>query len=225
LTDQRGFAIAAVVVSATRSKPPTDAEAAELAKARELDETPAWALGRPGGSPRVLIDDFEGGASTWSWVGGWEFPGAAGSYAVDSTTGHESKASGKILADFTGGGAYVGAWRDLAKIPNRDFKEIRLWIKAPTVKAIGVRLADATDQTHQREVHLSLSPEWQEVVLKPKQMAGGEHWGGANDGVWHAPIKAFGINIGKGSFSQDLKKGELWIDDIEGILDLEDTQK
>jgi hypothetical protein len=226
LTDQRGFAIAAVIVSANRSKPPTEVEAAELGRTRELDETPPWALDRPGNSPRVLIDDFEGaGPSTWGWVGGWEFPGATGSYAVDSTTAHDGKASGKIVADFTGGGAYVGGWRDLAKISSRNFKEIRLWIKAPTVKAIGVRLADATNQIHQREVHLSLSPDWQEVVLKPKEMAGGEHWGGANDGVWHAPIKAFGINVGKGSLSQDLKKGELWIDDIEGILDLEDPQK
>ena len=172
LTDQRGFAIAAVVVSATRSKPPSEPEAAELAKARALDATPAWALDRPGSSPRVLIDDFESGKSGFAYIGGWEFPGATGSYAIDSTTGHDSKASAKFTADFTGGGAYIGGWRDLANVSNRNFKEIRFWVKAPTLTGIGIRLADATGQTHQRNIPVTPSAEWQEVILKPVQFAG-----------------------------------------------------
>jgi len=219
LTDQRGFAIAAVVVSATRSKPPTDAEAGELAKARELDATPSWALDRPGNSPRVLVDDFEDGKSGWGWVGGWEFPGAAGSLAIDTTGGHDGKASGRIIADFTGGGAYVGGWRDMTKLPNRNFKEIRFWIKAPALTGLGIRLQDASDQIHQKHIPVSPSSDWQEVVLKPPSIAGGEHWGGANDGKWHGPIKGFGINIGKGTFTAGAKKGDLWLDDIEGIVD------
>src|SRR5579862_962228 len=225
LTDQRGFAIAAVVVSASRTRPPTEAEAAELAKARALDATPGWALDRPGNSPRVLIDGFEGGPSTWGWVGGWEFPGAAGSYAVDPAGGRESKGAGKIVADFSGGGNYVGAWRDMASISNRNFKEIRLWIKAPNVTGLGIRLADNSGQTLQRHIPITPSAEWQEVVLKPAQFAGSEHWGGANDGAWHGPIKGFGINVGKDSFTQGGKKGELWFDDVEGILDLEADEK
>ena len=69
------------------------------------------------------------------------------------------------------------------------------------------------------------SSDWQEIVLKPAQMAGGEHWGGANDGVWHGPIKGLGLNIGKGSFTEGGVKGELWIDDVEGILDPEAPEK
>ncbi|HZE97337.1 MAG TPA: hypothetical protein VE981_09945 [Planctomycetota bacterium] len=224
LTDQRGFAISTVVVSATRTKPPTDAELAEMTKARALDATPLWALDRPGNSPRVLIDDFEDGKSGWVWVGGGEFPGAAGSYAVDSTVGRDSKGSGKIVADFTGGGAYVGGWRDLTKLPERNFKELRFWIKAPNLTGLGIRLVDSSDQLHQRHIKVTPSPDWQEVVLKPGQIAGGEHWGGANDGVWHAPFKALGINIGKGSFTQDGKQGDLWLDDLQGIPDI-DTPK
>lgn len=219
LTDQRGFAISAVVVSASRSKPPTPAEAADLAKIRDLDATPLWTLDRPGNSSRVLIDDFEEGKSGWGWVGGWEFPGAAGSYAIDTTGGHDSKAAGRIIADFTGGGAYVGAWRDLTKLPSRNFKEIRFWIKAPSLTGLGIRLADSTDQIHQKHIKVTPSPDWQEVVLKPSQIAGGEHWGGSNDGVWHGPFKGLGINIGKGVFSDNLKKGDLWIDDVEGLID------
>ncbi|HZE98079.1 MAG TPA: hypothetical protein VE981_13700, partial [Planctomycetota bacterium] len=224
MTDQRGFSVSTVLVSTTRTKPPTDAELAELAKARALDATPGWALDRPNNSPRVLIDDFEGGASGWAWVGGWEFPGATGSYSVDSTVGRDSKGSGKLVADFTGGGAYVGGWRDLTKLSNRNFKEIRFWIKAPTLTGIGVRLADSSDQIHQKHLKLTPSPDWQEVVLKPGQIAGGEHWGGANDGAWHGPFKGLGLNIGKGSFSQDGKKGEIWLDDVEGLLNTEEQK-
>ena len=225
LTDQRGFAIAAVVVSATRSKPPTDAEAAELAKARALDAVPGWAQGRPGSSPRVLLDDFEEGKGGFGWVGGWEFPGAKGSLSIDSSVGRDSKASCKIDADFSGGGAYVGTWRDLTRLSNHNFKEIRFWIKAPNLTALGVRLADSSDQIHQRGIPVTPSPDWQEIVLKPAQMAGGEHWGGANDGVWHGPIKGFGLNVGKGSFTAGGTKGELWIDDVEGLLDPETAEK
>jgi hypothetical protein len=194
---------------------------AELAKARALDATPGWALDRPGNSPRVLIDDFENGKSAWAYVGGWEFKGAEGSYAIDPATGHDSKASGKFTADFSGGGAYIGGWRDLANVSNRNFKEIRFWVKAPTLTGLGIRLADATGQVHQRGIPLTPSAEWQEVILKPVQIAGAEHWAGANDGVWHEPIVGFGINLGKGSFTAGGTKGELWLDDVEGILDTE----
>lgn len=219
LTDQRGFAIAAVVVSATRSKPPGEAEMAELARTRALDATPGWALDRPGNSPRVLVDDFEDGKSGWVWVGGWEFPGAAGGYSIDPTAGRDGKAAGKFVADFTAGGVYVGGWRDLARLPSRSFKEIRLWVKGPTLTGLGIRLADSSDQLHQSHITVTPSPEWQEIVLVISKLAGGEHWGGANDGVWHGPIKGFGINIGKDSFAAGGKKGDVWIDDVEGILD------
>ncbi|MBV8878968.1 MAG: hypothetical protein JO332_03280, partial [Planctomycetaceae bacterium] len=219
LTDQRGFAISTVVVSATRTKPPGEAELAELARLRALDATPGWAIDRAGRSPRILIEDFEQEAKSWAYVGGWEFKGAVGSFSTDLATGHDSKGSGRMLGDFSGGGAYIGVWKDLSPLARRDFKEIRFWVKSPTVTGLGVRLADASDQVHQRHVPIPPSPDWQEVVLKPTAIAGGEHWGGANDGAWHGPIKGLGLNIGKGSFTGGAAKGELWIDDVEGLLD------
>lgn len=217
LTDQRGFAVSTVLVSATRTKAPTEAELAELVKARALDATPGWALDRAGNSPRILLDDFETGQSGWGWVGGWEFPGAQGSYSVDLTGGHDSKGSGKFIADFTGGGAYVGGWRDMTKLSQRDFKEIRFWIKG-NITGLGIRMADNTDQVHQRHVPLKPSNDWQEVILKPTAIAGAEHWSGANDGVWHGPMKGLGLNIGNSVFV-GAKKGEVWIDDVEGVVD------
>jgi hypothetical protein len=224
MTDQRGFALSTVIVSTTRTKPPSEAELAELVKTRALDATPTWASDRAGNSVRILIDDFETTGGTWVWVGGWEFPGAKGSYSLDPGTGHDSKASGKIIADFTGGGAYVGIWRDLTKFSNRNFKEIRFWVKTPSVKSIGIRVADSSDQIHQRHYNLKATADWQEFVLKPGGLGKGEHWGGANDDNWHGPIKGFGINIGRDSFS-GTNKGEFWLDDVEGLLDTEDGTK
>ncbi len=215
LTDQQGFGVAAVVVSATRTRAPTDAEAAELAKLRALDAVPTWAQDRPGMSARLLLDDFDKEPTGWKYIGGQEFPGATGSLTFDPNTAHEGKGSYHLLGDFTGGGGYVGTWRDL---PARDLKELRVWIKATNLKAIMVRIVDGGDQCHQRDLPLTPSPDWQEVVLKFTTFAGGNHWGGANDGVWHGRAKAYGINIPNGHFAADPKKGELWIDDIEGVL-------
>lgn len=120
------------------------------------------------------------------------------------------------MGDFTGGGGYVGTWRDL---PARDFKEIRIWMKAINMKAVMVRVVDGTGQCHQRDLPLAASPDWQEFVLKFTVVAGSNnHWGGANDGVWHGRAKAYGLNIPNGHFADATRKAELWIDDIEGVL-------
>jgi hypothetical protein len=218
VTDQQGFAVASVVVSSSRSRPPADLEVADLAKARALDAVPAWAVGRPGGFPRVLVDDFEHEALTWKYVGGGEFPGAKGSMVLDPTVAHEGKGSMKLQADFSGGGAYIGGWRDLP--PGRDLKEVHLWVKSSTVLRIMVRMGDGTEQCHQKDLPLVPTKEWQEVVLKFADLAGGQHWGGANDGKLHGPVKAFGIHLTAGSFA-GTKTGELWIDDVEGILNVD----
>jgi len=215
LTDQQGFGVAEVVVSASRSKAPSEAEAAELAKLRDLDAVPIWAQDRPGMSARLLLDDFDKEPSGWKYIGGQEFPGATGSLTFDPGAAHEGKGSYHLLGDFTGGGAYVGTWRDL---PARDLKELRIWVKAVNLKAIMVRIVDGSDQCHQRDMPITPSPDWQEFVLTFTSVAGGNHWGGANDGVWHGRAKAYGLNIPNGHFVGDPKKGELWIDDIEGVL-------
>lgn len=215
LTDQQGFGVAAVVVSVSRSKAPTDAEAAELAKLRELDAVPLWAQDRPGVSARLLLDDFDKEPSGWKYIGGQEFPGATGSLTFDPNSAHEGKGSYHLVGDFTGGGGYVGTWRDL---PARDIKELRIWVKVTNITVLMIRVVDATDQCHQRDLPVNPSPDWQEFVLKFTAIAGtNNHWGGANDGVWHGRAKAYGLNI-PNHFPGSSKKGELWLDDIEGVL-------
>ena len=133
-----------------------------------------------GAVQEMLLDDFEAAPQGWSYVGGQEFPGAKGSLARDVSVAHGGSASYRLQADFTGGGAYVGVWRDLATLVVRDVTEIRLWIKTTHVTRFGVRIHDATGQCHQKNaVPLSATGQWQEVVLKIADIVGGEHWGGA----------------------------------------------
>ncbi|MGA2864965.1 MAG: glycoside hydrolase family 16 protein [Verrucomicrobiota bacterium] len=177
----------------------------------------AWDVRGQSGTARLLLDNFEKDASAWKFIGGEEFPGARGSLAIATTTAHGGRQSGKLEADFTGGGAYVGVWYDLASLKGRDFKEIRLWVKTVNVRRIGVRITDSTEQCHQKGgVPLAASADWQELVLKVADLVGGEHWGGANDGQWHGPAKGFGINIGKDAFAQaGSLQGAVFLDDVE----------
>ena len=170
-----------------------------------------------GAEQEILLDNFETTPQGWSYVGGQEFPGAKGSLAGDVSEGHGGGASYRLQADFTAGGTYVGAWRDLAALAARDVTEIRLWIKTTHVTRLGVRITDATGQCHQKKaVRLDATGGWQELLLKASEIVGGEHWGGANDGQWHGPAAGFGLNIGADSVT-DGKQGVIWIDDVRAV--------
>ena len=172
-----------------------------------------------GEAKAILLDDFETEPKGWTYIDGREFPGAKGSLALDAADAHGGKRSYKLQADFSGGGAYVGVWRDLASLKGRDVNELRLWVKAVNVTSIGVRLSDGGDQCYQTKgLKLAATADWQPLVLKISDLVGGEHWGGANDGKWHGPIKAFGLNIGKDSFAAGAAlQGSISIDDVEAV--------
>ena len=51
--------------------------------------------------------------------------------------------------------------------------------------------------------------------VEDPDLVGGEHWGGANDGKWHGPAQAFGLNVGKDAMGTNGRRGfELSMDDI-----------
>jgi len=158
----------------------------------------------------VALDGFETAPEGWGYIGGEEFPGAKGSLSLDAAVAHGGKRSYRLSADFTGGGAYVGTWRDLK---GQQIQEIRFWARAEGITRLGIRLADSTEQCHQSSVALKPGSDWQRVTLRIRELVGGEHWGGANDGKWHGPAAGFGINIGK----EGSPKKTLWIDDVEVV--------
>jgi hypothetical protein len=187
---------------------------ADPARSRGAQATP-----RQVGGATVRLDDFEAEPKGWKFIGGEEFPGAKGSLSHDSSRSHGGKASFKLEADFRGGGAYVGSWKELQPgLP--DVEEFRLWVQARNVDRLGVRVVDETGQCHQKAVGLpaGAGDGWREVALKVRDLVGGEHWGGANDGAWHGPPRGLGFNIGKDAIGgQANGQATLWIDDLSAV--------
>ena len=100
-------------------------------------------------------------------------------------------------------------------LQDRPFKELRVWLKTSTLTFIQVRLSDSTGQCHQKSFRLEPTTDWQEFVLHPEDVAGGEHWLGANDGKWHGPAKDLGFNLSSKHLTGT--RGVVWIDDLVAI--------
>jgi hypothetical protein len=133
---------------------------------------------------------------------------------------HAGKGSYRLDADFRGGGAYVGSWKDIEPRGLPDVEEFRLWVQARGLDRLGVRVVDETGQCHQKGVPLpaGAGDGWREVVLKVRDLAGGEHWGGANDGSWHGAPRGLGLNIGKDALAAGADgRATLWIDDLTAV--------
>jgi hypothetical protein len=154
----------------------------------------------------VSLGTFEQDLDKWTYNGGWEFKGAKGTMERDASVAFEGSASAKLSGDFTKGGAYVAMTRAF----KADAQEIRFRVKAPGLAALDVRLTDGSKQTFQYKVTLKANDAWQEVVLKDFGSAAG-HWGGANDGKWHAPMKDMWIMLPNSIAG---KKGAIWIDSV-----------
>jgi hypothetical protein len=171
-------------------------------------------IARPGKG--LVLDDYEQNPATWKYIDGREFPGAKGGVSIDPTVSHGGKRSYRLEADFSGGGAYVGIWRNLGVLQGRHFKELRVWLKTSTLTWIQVRLSDSTGQCHQKSFRLEPTPDWQEFVLHPEDILGGDYWVGANDGKWHGPATDLGFNISRKNQPGD--RAVVWIDDLVAIL-------
>ena len=185
-----------------------------IARGALLAGAASWLCAAPARAEEtVVLNDFDSDLRGWRYVGGEEFPGAKGSL--------EREAGDAVLrADFAGGGAYVGGWRDLSDLGVRDVKEFRLRVKAEAAARFGVRINDRTGQCHQRKgVPLAATADWQEVTIRVADVVGGEHWGGANDGLWHGPPQGFGLNLSKDDLAPGAKRGALWIGEVRAVVE------
>src|SRR5438093_8776899 len=105
-------------------------------------------------------------AMGWKFGNGGEFPGATGSLAVDASAKRDGRDSLKLTGDFTKGGKYVQAGRD---IPDVDIRQLSLWIRNPDSDRLTLRINDATGQCHQIALITEKSPDWQRIVLPLQQ--------------------------------------------------------
>ncbi|MEZ0295841.1 MAG: sugar-binding protein, partial [Candidatus Methylacidiphilales bacterium] len=177
---------------------------------------PAGAAETKGVLTTVPLDEVIEGEHFWDYVDGREFPGAKGSLTAVKDQPEDGKYAMELKGDFSGGGLYVAAAKRMEDLALQDIKEIRLKYKTDTVKSVGIRLGDGSGQTHQKKnVPLTADGQWHELVLKPAEIAGGEHWGGANDGKWKGAPKYVSIGIGKPESEGGSKSSSLLIADVK----------
>ncbi len=157
----------------------------------------------------------------WRFDHGGEFPGAKGGLSVDPAVKRDDKPALKIEADFTGGGNYVQALKDL---PGLDVDTIAFWLKSDApAPLLSLRVID---QSICHQIRLALKPtaEWQAVALPLRKFFAGkredasvekyESWGGPNDGAWHGPCKQLCLLAVP---PPDRKRVTLWIHDLRII--------
>lgn len=157
-----------------------------LADVKVVPEAPA--APRETMTASVRLDEVLDDEVEWNFSNGQEFPGAKGAITIVKDEPIAGQSCLKLSGDFTKGGAYVETTRDLKNIDMTDLVAIHLKVKSDNVKSLGVRLVDATGQCHQaKRFALAADGQWHDLVLRPSNVAGGEHWGGANDGKWHGP--------------------------------------
>lgn len=151
--------------------PPVPVAGAEITEMMRLDE---------------IVDEHH----DWAFSSGAEFPGAKGALTTVRNEPGTTNPCFRLAGDFTGGGAYVAMIRDCADVDAPDVRAIHLRLKTDNARGIGVQLVDGSGQTHQRSPYpVTADGQWHDLILRPAEIAGGEHWGGANDGRWHGGLK------------------------------------
>jgi hypothetical protein len=154
----------------------------------------------PSSEMRLTSTSAESGSSWW-FTEGREFPGASGGLRVDNDGVLH------VAFDFTKGGAYVGVHRHLDE--PAALRALTLRVKKPATASLGVRITDNTGQTVQKHVAYD-HDDWQTLRVEMGGWTG--HWGGADDGVLHPPIRTVGVLIE--SRDLDVPVGELLIADV-----------
>ena len=148
----------------------------------------------------LRLDEFPEDEADWGFTLGQEFKGAGGSLTLVKDLPAKGQACLKLSGDFTKGGAYVAALKDLKPLDARDIESVRLKIRSDNAASIGIQFVDGTGQCHQNKaVAIVPDGQWHDLVLKPSEIAGGEHWGGANDGRWHGGPDHMAISVSNGS--------------------------
>jgi len=146
-------------------------------------------------------------AGPWRFDNGGEFPGAAGSLAGGGAGAFT------LAYDFTGGGRYVAAYFDFAEPVSVG--SFQFAVKKPAAAQLTVRVSDSTGQTFQKSVSFD-SEDWTTLSFDMRGWTG--HWGGANDGSLHQPLRTVGLLVEEAGLRKP--KGEVLTKDwryTEGV--------
>ena len=165
-------------------------------------------------SKTIRLDELlREGEIDWGFNLGQEFPGAKGGLDLVEDQREAGRNAMRLHADFTGGGAYVGVRRSFEQLDVQAMTVLRMNIRSETAKSFGLRMVDGTGQCHQRkDIPFNADGKWHVIELVPTEIAGGEHWGGANDGTWHDSVRL--VELMLNDRSAEGKKAALLISEI-----------
>ncbi len=162
----------------------------------------------------ALDETLQEGEIDWEFNLGQEFRGAKGGLDLVTDQPEPGKYAMRLHADFTGGGAYVGVRRKFSRLDVEAIRVIRMKLRSCTARSFALRLVDGTGQCHQRkDMPFPADGKWHVVDIVPTEIAGGEHWGGANDGKWHDSVRL--IELMLNVRSHEGKKPDLLITDMQ----------
>jgi len=131
------------------------------------------------------------GGRDWTFYGGYEFPGAEGNLRPTRLDDREAVV---LSFDFTKGGAYV-AGRVVVEIPE-SAKTFSFAAKSDRPLKLTLRVKDSTDQIHTYKPVYDQAGEWQNFSVDLREDVAG-HFGGANDGTIHFPIRQVTLGVVK----------------------------
>lgn len=161
---------------------------------------PATAVAGAEQTVTIPLSEIAEGTHEWNFTNGPEFKGATGSLTVVPREPGVGPGCLKLSGDFSAGGAYVAMNRTLPDIEMQDVAAFRLSVNSHHAASVSIQVVDASGQTHQRKgVKLPTDGGWHDFAIVPTEIAGGEHWGGANDGRWHGPPRRVQIALTKSS--------------------------
>ncbi len=162
-----------------------------------------------------LDETVNAGVADWKYWHVGKFPkGKFGVKLVSPAPDLEGKNAIRFFTDFSDKGNYAVADRSFSDISVSEIRRLNMKVRTENVSAVTVRVTDRTGQVHQRK-NIRLKPDgaWHDFVIDPKRIAGGERWGGANDGKLHQPIRSASIAFNRKSAAES-PTPELLIADI-----------
>lgn len=166
-----------------------------------------------GVSAEVRLDDvLRAGHSDWQYFKNDKV--SKGGVGVVKNKPEAGQFALRLFGDFSEGGSFAAAAKELNDLEASSVDAIRLRMMSPNVASYSVQVTDASGQTHQRKgIKFDGDGTWRDVVIDPKDIAGGEHWGGANDGKLKQPVKSFALSI-RPDAERGVTKPELFLTDI-----------
>src|SRR5206468_3550946 len=92
----------------------------------------------------IQLDEILESKHDWRLSLGEEVKGARGSFSVDKDEPAPGQSCLKLAGDFTGGGAYVAAIKNLKDLEAKDVVAFRLRVKSDNAESISIQLVDGT---------------------------------------------------------------------------------